>query len=179
MKKLNLGSGNDIRKGWVNVDLIDIAGADIIHNLDHFPYPFEDSTFNQMIAGDIMEHLHNPNKFIKELWRIGKDGCEIKIITPHFTAGEVSEDLSHKRGFAFRSLQQFDIKRDSYEDRFMNPEGIKFEIDVEITFGRLWTSMGISFLVNKFPLVYENLFAYIFQARKIVYKLKVIKGIYK
>lgn len=41
-KKVNLGCGKDIRKGWVNVDKIDIDDVDIKHDLDSFPYPFEE-----------------------------------------------------------------------------------------------------------------------------------------
>lgn len=175
MKKLNLGCGNDIWKGWVNLDMMDVAGADVIHNLDDFPYPFKDNTFDKIVANNLIEHLHEPNEFIKELWRIGKDGCEIEIVTPHFSSWDVWEDISHLRPFAYRSLCQFDIKRNSLDDVFLNPKGMKFKMDVKIRFGRLYKLLGISCLANKFPIVYESLFAYIFQSRKVVYNLEVIK----
>ncbi len=32
MKKLNLGCGKDIRKGYINLDLKKLPGVDIVHN---------------------------------------------------------------------------------------------------------------------------------------------------
>ena len=173
--KLNLGCGNDIWEGWINLDLMDDAGANVIHDLDKFPYPFKDNTFDKIVANNLIEHLHKPNEFIKELWRISKNDCEIEIITPHFSSWDVWEDISHLRPFAYRSLCHFDIKRSSPDDVFLNPKVIKFNMNVKIKFGKLYTLFGISFLANKFPIIYESLFAYIFQSRKVIYNLRAIK----
>jgi hypothetical protein len=34
LKKLNLGSGADIRTGWVNLDIGNITGVDIVHDIE-------------------------------------------------------------------------------------------------------------------------------------------------
>ena len=44
MSKLNLGCGNDYKDGFVNVD-IGNCKKDLEHNLEIFPYPFEDDQF--------------------------------------------------------------------------------------------------------------------------------------
>ena len=31
MKKLNLGAGTDIRKGYVNLDIVKLKGIDVVH----------------------------------------------------------------------------------------------------------------------------------------------------
>ena len=48
-KKLNLGSGNDIKNGYVNIDFKQSQGVDVVHNLNKFPWPFVDKTFNEII----------------------------------------------------------------------------------------------------------------------------------
>ena len=40
--KLNLGSGSKILKGYVNVDKFQYYNPDVVHDLEKFPYPFED-----------------------------------------------------------------------------------------------------------------------------------------
>ncbi|MFA5023943.1 MAG: methyltransferase domain-containing protein [Patescibacteria group bacterium] len=85
MKKLNLGSGQDYQEGYVNVDNNPNYKADIIHDLNIFPYPFPDGEFTTIQAIHIIEHLDNPLRFLQELHRLAKDGAEIIIKCPHFS----------------------------------------------------------------------------------------------
>lgn len=45
-KKLHLGSGLKVLKGYVNVDLTKKYGAEVVHNLEKFPYPFKNNEFD-------------------------------------------------------------------------------------------------------------------------------------
>ena len=49
MTKLNLGCGKDIKEGYINLDIVDYGGNQI-HNINSFPYPFEDNTFDEIYA---------------------------------------------------------------------------------------------------------------------------------
>ena len=72
--KLNLGCGNKIIDGYVNVDKYDTYNIDIKHDLEKFPYPFEDDTVEEIILSHVLEHIgQSPDIFIKilkELYRI-------------------------------------------------------------------------------------------------------------
>ena len=57
MIRLHLGSGLNVLKVYVNVDLTDKYGAEVIHDLEKFPYPFEDNTFDEIFADNTIEHL--------------------------------------------------------------------------------------------------------------------------
>ena len=39
--RVNLGCGNKILQGWVNLDKYDVYPVDVVHDLESFPYPFE------------------------------------------------------------------------------------------------------------------------------------------
>ena len=95
--KLNLGCGQFPKKGYVNLDIYPDAKADIFHDLNQFPYPFEDNSFSLIEADHVLEHLDDPIKIMKEMHRILKPGGEIIIKVPHFTRGFTNP--GHKIGF--------------------------------------------------------------------------------
>ncbi|MFH1439839.1 MAG: methyltransferase domain-containing protein [Candidatus Woesearchaeota archaeon] len=70
--KLNLGCGQKIKKGWINLDFIKGHGIDIIHNLNKFPYPFKENTFDYVYVNMVLEELDFYEETIMELHRISK-----------------------------------------------------------------------------------------------------------
>lgn len=96
-KKLNLGSGEFKKGGYVNVDYYSVSEPDVRHNLNQFPYPYEKDDFDLIEAYHVLEHLENPFSVMKELHRIGKQNSLIKIWVPHFSRGFTHAE--HKRGF--------------------------------------------------------------------------------
>ena len=93
--KLNLGCGRDIRQGWINLDKIQYPGVDIVFDLDTFPYPFCDNTFDAILMQDVLEHLRDPITVMREIYRISKDGCIIIIRTPHPKSPLMTQDKTH------------------------------------------------------------------------------------
>jgi len=63
--KLNLGCGYTILDGWVNLDYLDGQGVDVVHDLEKFPYPFKDNTFDKVLASHIIEHVSNPDGLVR------------------------------------------------------------------------------------------------------------------
>lgn len=97
MKKLNLGCGEFKKAGYLNVDYYSVSEPDVKHDLNEFPYPFPDDEFELIEADHLLEHLDNPFRVMKELYRISKPGGLIIIKTPHFSRGFTQPQ--HKRGF--------------------------------------------------------------------------------
>lgn len=85
MKKLNLGCGNVIMDGYINLDNNPNVKPDVVHDLNIYPYPFEDMEFDEIYLDHVAEHLDNIIMLIQELYRIGKCGCKITIKCPHFS----------------------------------------------------------------------------------------------
>lgn len=113
--KINLGAGNDQTPGWVNVDMIDMEGIDVVHNLIKFPYPFEDDSADEIKAVDVLEHLppyigdeHGVIKFINECHRILAPGGVLYMQTPGWRAEFLWIDPTHVRGFDIESMDFFD-----------------------------------------------------------------------
>lgn len=102
----NLGCGERHIEGAINIDLFS-KNADVRHDLNLFPYPFTDSTFDEIHAWNVIEHLDDTIEVMHEIHRIGADGCLVHIRVPHFRSACLYEDLTHKRGFAWRSFDIF------------------------------------------------------------------------
>lgn len=148
--KLNLGCGEDIREGYINIDYHSFEGVDKIFNLNHIPYPFEDSSITEIIMQNILEHLDNPFQVMKEIYRICKNKAIIKIRIPHFSSCNCWGDIEHKRGFNYSTFQGENIQK-------------YFRIiHRKITFSH-W-KFFMRPLVKLFPYFYEKHFAYIFNA---------------
>jgi len=87
IKKLNLGCGKDIRRGYLNVDYFSAKGVDMVLDLNNMPYPFKNNQFDEIVLQDIFEHLENPINVLEEIYRISKNKARIKIRVPHFSSG--------------------------------------------------------------------------------------------
>jgi len=112
-KYLNLGCGRDYRKDytgdveWVNLDCPDSYHADVRHNLDVLPYPFEDNCFDMVLCSHVLEHVIKPLDVMKEVCRILKPSGRVVVRLP---VGDFTVD--HLRGIHtrdyFHSITRFD-----------------------------------------------------------------------
>ena len=46
--KLNLGCGKDYIDGWINVDFYDDLNCDVTHDLEEFPWPWDDNSISEI-----------------------------------------------------------------------------------------------------------------------------------
>lgn len=105
-KKLNLGCGTDIKKGWVNLDSAALAGVDVVHTIEQLPLPFADNEFDEILAKDVLEHVaYIP--VLKDVCRILKKGGTLTIRVPHFTSKNNFIDPTHKKLFSVNTWDFF------------------------------------------------------------------------
>jgi SAM-dependent methyltransferase len=95
--RINFGCGQFPMSGWTNVDIDARAKADVLHDLDCFPYPFENASADAINASHVLEHLQQPLAAVAEFARILRPGGTLTIKVPHFSRGFTHSD--HKRGF--------------------------------------------------------------------------------
>ena len=130
MKRLNLGCGLDIKEGYINLDKMEAKGVDVVWDLDKFPYPFKDNTFDEIIAFHILEHLFDYGKAMWELNRILKPNGKLHLKVPHFSDAW-SHNEFHKTEFSFCNFGHDRPLRDSRDIeklRYFNFKVIKKRI---------------------------------------------------
>ncbi|NQY73421.1 MAG: methyltransferase domain-containing protein [Candidatus Margulisbacteria bacterium] len=108
MEKLQIGCGHVIKKGWVNHDLVSLPGVDVTHDLDQFPWPWEDQVFEEVYMKDVLEHVSDVIKTLEELHRIMKPGGKIFVAVPYWNSFEAITDPTHKNQFNEFTFQFFD-----------------------------------------------------------------------
>ena len=96
--KINLGAGSDIQPGYVNHDMMRLEGIDVVHDLDQFPWPWEDCSASRVRAYDVFEHVWHPLPFMRECWRVLRPGGVLDMHTVHWRSPNYHTDPDHKRG---------------------------------------------------------------------------------
>lgn len=87
MKKLNLGCGYDIKKGFVNADIQEnIKGVDKKVDVNKLPLPFKTDEFDYILAKSLLEFCDNPIKVLEELHRISKNQAIIDMTVPYYNS---------------------------------------------------------------------------------------------
>ena len=106
--KLNLGSGNNIKKNYLNIDFKQNEGVDVVHNLNEYPWPFKDYAFNEILAENVIEHLDNFLNAMEEIHRISSKNAKVKISVPYWNSSFAYIDPTHKRSFHELTFSFFD-----------------------------------------------------------------------
>lgn len=108
MIKLNLGAGTDIRNGWINHDITNLDGIDVVHDLNSKPWPWSECLFDKIVANDVIEHLDDFVQTMEELWRIMKPEALLEIRVPYMGSWSFYADPTHKRAFHETTFMHFD-----------------------------------------------------------------------
>jgi len=161
-KKINLGSGKDYRRGYLNIDLRDDVLPDIIYDLSekiNFPIQCHSNIYgavtvnenqiDEIIANDVLEHVPNLEMLMFNCLRLLNIGGKFIINVPYDLSYGAWQDPTHIRAFNQNSwlyytdwfwyLGWFNHKFDLVELKF-NPsqsghELIKKNISQEVILG--------------------------------------------
>ena len=175
-KIADIGCGINKCPGSIGVDSFDGPDVDVVCDLHHIPWPFKNSEFDEVIVNHFLEHCLDIVPVISELHRITKKNTGIiRIRSPHYSSWNFYGDLTHKTPFSIRSFDHF-----SYDDptgyNYYSP--VKFKIEFKkILFAppgskfNIWKLIGIQFLANKFPKIYERVFAFIIPCTEVQFML--------
>lgn len=159
MNKLNLGSGEDYREGWTNLDCRNNVKLDVYHDLNEFPYPFKENTFDYVLIKQVLEHVDNPIKVLKEMVRICKNGSKIKIYVPHATSYAYFSGIEHKGLFTEHTfskkhlkeyeLENLELKKFKFDFKNKYKKYIPFKKYLKIYFNGIYDDLYFEFEVQK------------------------------
>lgn len=105
--KLNLGCGRNPVDGFVNLDRQALPGVDVVHDLEQFPLPFDDDTFDEIMGIDLIEHITDALGLMEELYRIATPGAILQFALPYGSSDDAWEDPTHVRPYFIGSWMYF------------------------------------------------------------------------
>jgi len=104
--RLYLGAGNDIVKGFVNIDVRPLQGIDIVRDFEFNPIPFPDNSVEFIMMQDSLEHLswRNVAKVVRHVFTKLRVGGSIYIRSPNVDViyRNVIEKRDYHGGFKYR-----------------------------------------------------------------------------
>ena len=135
--RLNLGCGNYKPPGYVHVDKY--GTPDVKHDLETFPWPWDDNSVEFILLNHVLEHLgHDSNVYLRifqEMYRVCQADAHIRISVPHFRHDSFFDDPTHVRAITPGGLQLFSkrLNREWAEKKYANtPFGLYLDIDFEL-----------------------------------------------
>ena len=104
-RRINIGCGQDVRRGWDNLDSHHRPGINIVWDLRKLPIkPIKDNTYDFIYCAYVLEDFINPLPLLDELVRITKPGGKIEIRVPNeFVWGS----LQHQRPFNLTAFYNY------------------------------------------------------------------------
>lgn len=169
---LEVGAGRDRSvAGAVTVDRVAATGPDVVHDLEVFPWPFEDNSFDEVRMKDVIEHLADIVRTMEEVHRISKPGAQVEIVTPHYSCPNSWTDPTHKHHLGYFSFDYF--TRANEWDFYT---GARFSLAKRYLkfFGNLKNNHW-QWIANRWPRFYEEHLAWVAPAWYIWVILKVEK----
>jgi SAM-dependent methyltransferase len=168
---LHLGSGTKYRPDAVNVDLTSDTNPDVVHDLNVRPWPFETSVFDEVHAHDVIEHLDDVLKTLEEIHRVSRPGAMVYLTVPHFSSDGAFTDPTHRKYFGATT---FDYFTEGHPNSFYTR--VRFRIvERQIVFRPTFVNKVVHRLASRFPVVWEQRWAWIFPAWFLAVRLQVLK----
>ena len=175
-RALHIGPGKKVLSGATTIDVLDLPGVDIVHNLDVLPWPFADNTFDLIFAHSVFEHLDDQIAIMKEMKRILKPKGRIVIAVPYFRCPDAFTDSTHKHFFTTRSMDYYiegkTLSQYEYSNARFTLQGFWFG----------WPQVSHNPLVRvfkwfiaRYPKFYDSHLSLLFPMKILIWELEVIK----
>jgi SAM-dependent methyltransferase len=173
LRILDLGCGNKKRPNALGIDFNDRTAADVIHDLNQFPYPLEDGSFDEIYIDNTLEHLDDVIRVMEEVHRICKPQGMVKVIVPYFRSIWAFIDPTHRHFFTVNSFAYFDpenpiCERYSYSLARFKVESISFNDELSMGFIKAMMAR----IANRWPNGYEYYLSHLFPLDDITYCLR-------
>jgi SAM-dependent methyltransferase len=105
---LDIGCGKrKVHPDAIGIDMSPNSAADIVWDLDQYPWPLESNQFACVHMSHVIEHLADPMRAMAEVYRVSTDGADVFIVTPHFSSHNSYADPTHKRHLTAQSFEYF------------------------------------------------------------------------
>jgi SAM-dependent methyltransferase len=173
---LDVGCGINKYPGSIGIDRIAGTAADVLVDVDRFPYPFRDQSFDHVRAVHVIEHVADVIRTMEEFHRLLRSGGTVYIATPHYTDFSSFCDPTHRWHLNSFSLRYFGADNAGFgyysQARFR-------EKQLRVRLLSLWRLLGFEALVNTFPRFrrfWEHYLCFVVRGKSIEWELEAVRA---
>jgi SAM-dependent methyltransferase len=167
--RINIGCGNKRLPGFLGVDKFPCAGADTLCDAMR-TLPFKDDSVDEVMMDNFIEHVLDVPALMQEVLRVCRDGAQVTVITPHFTALASWRDPTHVHHFSYFSMDHFQ------KDNVAHYIGKGFRIThKKLSFGGGLLGLLARLIFAISPEGYEQKWCFMFRASTLTFRLAVGK----
>jgi len=127
--KLDIACGKKTKDGFTGVDIWE--GAEIVADLEKFPWPFADNSVDEIYCSHYIEHTPDLISFANELYRIMKVGAKAEIIAPYYSSIRAWQDPTHLRAISENTFLYFSKKWREINKLDHYPINVDFDFECE------------------------------------------------
>lgn len=176
-KILHIGSGSRVLAGADTVDVLDLPGVKTVHDLDIFPWPYEDNSYDLVYAHNVVEHLEDQIKVMEEIWRLLKPHGRLVVAVPYFRSIDSFNDPTHEHFFTSNSMNFYLKGKDSLSGYRYTDKQFKV---IGFWFGWPQSSLNIlvllfKYFIHKHKFFYDQYLSLLFPVKILVWELEVLK----
>lgn len=128
LKRLDLGCGKNKKLGFLGVDISPDVDANVIHNLDIYPYPFEDNSCFELFCSHFIEHVKDIKSFMEECWRILVPMGMMTVVAPYYSSVRAFQDYTHVRPISEMTFLYF--SKEWMEANKLEHYGVKCNFEI-------------------------------------------------
>lgn len=104
---IELGCGQKKKKGRIGVDKMDLAGVDIVADLEEGLAFLPNNSVDEIHCRSVLEHIGNFENMMREIVRVLKTNGKAFVFVPHFSNPYYYSDFTHSRFFGLYSFYYF------------------------------------------------------------------------
>lgn len=129
--QLDIGCGGSKQPGFIGIDMLELDGVDIVHDLEETPWPLPDECVIRATASHVLEHI-NPHKGVfinvmNEIWRVLKPDAQFAFVVPYAESHGMYQDPTHVNFINETTMSYFDPLDPSGLYYFYKPKPWKIE----------------------------------------------------
>ena len=174
-KILDIGCGKSKVAGAIGVDFNGSLDADVVHNLNEFPYPFDEHWFDEVHIRSTLFLLSDPVRVMEEIYRLCKPGGNVVVVQPYFRSvwnyvDPWIKNFGTVHSFAFYDPDDLICQRYEYTTARFKTTQIVFNEGLH----NRWLTRMVMALAHKYPRRYELYLSHFYPLSLITYYLKRI-----
>lgn len=173
---LDFGCGSSPRPGAIGIDRQQHSRPDVVADLNRYPYPFKESSADEIHLDNVLEHLDDVVATMEELHRIARHSALVRIVVPYFRSRWAAVDPTHRHQFSASSMTYFERHHPNADRYQYSPARYTLE---GLAFNESWPKCGpraaLARWASAHPERYESRLSHLLPLDELVFVLRAEK----